>query len=378
MFWTDAPRDVVRVVGPDAATYLQSQVSNDLRSMAVGDSVWAFLLQPTGKVDVLMRVWRRGDDEFVLDTDAGSGEVMVARLQRFKIRVKADIEPLAWRCIALRGDDVVVPDGSVVAWGGGVDLLGPEVEPPAGAPAGSPDDLLAARIAAAWPSMVADGVGEITPGHSIPAETGITDVAVSFTKGCYPGQELVERMDSRGSSAPRLLQVVQVAEGTLPGQPYVLDGVEAGVVTSVSGTAALALVKRAALAALICDTSAMASTPSRTLTRQLDRMRAIALALPEATEEVTWGTDINFRVRKKIFAFPGDGGTLTVKADRDELPALLDDDRFSPAPYLARGGWVRMDLAVAAIDWAEIEELIHTSYCLIAPKKLAAQVTTRS
>ena len=48
--------------------------------------------------------------------------------------------------------------------------------------------------------------------------------------------------------------------------------------------------------------------------------------------------------------------------------------RFTPAPYLARGGWVRMDLSTGAIDWAEIEELIHTSYCLIAPKKLAAQV----
>ena len=47
------------------------------------------------------------------------------------------------------------------------------------------------------------------------------------------------------------------------------------------------------------------------------------MALPEATEEVTWGTDINFRVRKKIFAFPGQGGTLTLKADREELPALL-------------------------------------------------------
>ncbi|MGD9999458.1 MAG: MmcQ/YjbR family DNA-binding protein [Ilumatobacteraceae bacterium] len=114
---------------------------------------------------------------------------------------------------------------------------------------------------------------------------------------------------------------------------------------------------------------------AKTLAKQLDRMRTIAMALPEATEEVTWGTDINFRVRKKIFAFPGDGGSLTVKADRDELPALLADDRFSPAPYLARGGWVRMDLTVAPVDWTEIAELITSSYCLIAPKTLAARVT---
>jgi predicted DNA-binding protein (MmcQ/YjbR family) len=109
-------------------------------------------------------------------------------------------------------------------------------------------------------------------------------------------------------------------------------------------------------------------------------MRKIAMALPEATEEVTWGTDINFRVRKKIFCFPGSGGGMTVKADKAELAALLDDARFSPAPYLARGCWVRMDLQTtppSGVDWAEITELIHTSYMLIAPKTLAAKVATQ-
>jgi len=113
------------------------------------------------------------------------------------------------------------------------------------------------------------------------------------------------------------------------------------------------------------------------LAASLERIRTIAMALPEATEEVTWGTDINFRVRKKIFCFPGAGGGLTLKADKGELAALLDDDRFSPAPYLARGGWVRMDLqsvAPSKVDWSEVTELIHTSYVLIAPKTLGAKV----
>ena len=113
---------------------------------------------------------------------------------------------------------------------------------------------------------------------------------------------------------------------------------------------------------------------AKTLAKNLERMRSIALALPEATEEITWGTDINFRVRKKIFAFPGQGGSLMVKADREELPALLGDSRFRRAPYLGRGGWVVMDLTSTAPDWAEVEELIRTSYGLIAPKKLAAQI----
>ncbi len=114
---------------------------------------------------------------------------------------------------------------------------------------------------------------------------------------------------------------------------------------------------------------------AKALAKNLERMRTLAMALPEATEEVTWGTDVNFRVRKKIFAFPGQGGSLMLKADREELPALLGDARFKPAPYLARGGWVLMDLTTEPVDWAEVDELIRTSYLLIAPKKLAAQLS---
>ncbi len=109
------------------------------------------------------------------------------------------------------------------------------------------------------------------------------------------------------------------------------------------------------------------------LAKNLERIRTIALALPEATEEITWGTDLNFRVRKKIFCFPGQGGSICVKADKDELPALLEDPRCRPAPYLARGGWIVLDFG-APIDWDEVRELIHTSYCLIAPKTLAKLV----
>jgi predicted DNA-binding protein (MmcQ/YjbR family) len=105
----------------------------------------------------------------------------------------------------------------------------------------------------------------------------------------------------------------------------------------------------------------------------LAHLQEICLALPEATQELTWD-EINFRVRKKIFCFPGQGGSISIKADRAELPALLDDPRFSPAPYLARGGWVLMDLQREPVDWDEIRELIDTSYVLIAPKTLGRQV----
>jgi hypothetical protein len=242
MFWCEYPRDVVRVAGPDAATYLQSQVSQDLRALAPGASAWTFLLEPTGKVVVLARVQRVADDEFVLDTDAGFGEVMTARLNRFRIRVRAEVEPLSWRCVALRpetGDGAADDGAGVPSWGGGVDLLGATVEPPA-CRAGTPAELLAARIAAAWPAMGS----EIVPGESIPAETGVVSAAVSFTKGCYPGQELVERMDSRGAAAPRRIEAVEVPTGTAVGSEFLLDGEVVGVITSVAGTAALARVQR--------------------------------------------------------------------------------------------------------------------------------------
>jgi len=241
-FWTEYPRDVVQVAGADALTYLQSQLSQDLQQLQVGQSVWSFVLQPTGKVEVLLRVWRTADEAFVLDTDAGFGEVLTARLNRFKIRVKAEIAALDWTCIAVRGKGAAQVDGPA-SWGDGVDLLGPDLQPPAGADHGTADQLLAARIDAVWPQMGA----EIVPGETIPAETGITGVAVSFTKGCYPGQELVERMDSRGASAPKLLQHVTVVEGTCAGDAYEVDGVTVGIITSVSGASALAFVKRSAL-----------------------------------------------------------------------------------------------------------------------------------
>jgi len=121
------------------------------------------------------------------------------------------------------------------------------------------------------------------------------------------------------------------------------------------------------------DTVRMAATAAQ-LVKNLQRIREMALALPEATEELTWGTEVNFRVRKKIFCFPGAGGSIMVKADRDELPALLDDPRCRPAPYLARGGWIVLEFDTAKVDWEEVRELVTTSYCLVAPKTLARQV----
>ncbi len=91
-------RDVLGISGPDAASYLQGQASQDVAALAVGASAESLLLSPQGKVEAYLRVTRTGDDRFVIDTDGGYGPVVDARLRRFKIRVKAEIEPLEWSC----------------------------------------------------------------------------------------------------------------------------------------------------------------------------------------------------------------------------------------------------------------------------------------
>ncbi len=241
-FWVEVPRDAVQVSGPDALTYLQGQISQELRSLGVGASRWTLLLQPNGRVDVLARVWHTDDETYVLDTDAGFGDELLARINRFKIRVNADVEPLTWRCLAVRGTDgEAIPDGAVVGWWDhDFDMLGPDPQPPGGIVAGSGGELERARIEAGWPAMGA----EIVPGEQIPGETGVVPVAVDFRKGCYPGQELVERMDSRGAEAPRRLRILTVDARAKPGDPVLADGLEVGALTSVRGTRALAYVKR--------------------------------------------------------------------------------------------------------------------------------------
>jgi folate-binding protein YgfZ len=252
--WLD--RDVVRVSGPDAVSFLQGQCSQDIAGLGVGQSAWSLVLQPQGKVDALVRVARLTDDAVLLDTDGGFGEALIARLSRFKLRVKAQIEPLAWRCLALRGPDASIAAADLVgadhlvldaSWPGlpGVDVLGPEPGPtiPAGVPLVDPSAYEAVRIEAGAPTMGA----ELTE-RTIPAEAGIVDRTVSFTKGCFTGQELVARIDSRGGNVPRHLRGL-VLDGAVPlGASVMVGAKQVGAITSVASrperTVALAYVGR--------------------------------------------------------------------------------------------------------------------------------------
>jgi folate-binding protein YgfZ len=238
-------RDVVRAAGPDAEKYLQGQTSQDIAALQIGSSAWALVLAPQGKLDAFVRVHRAGPEEFLLVTDGGVGQALVARLNRFKLRTNADMDQLDWTVVAVRGPAAgqglatsgPVPGTGCVAvpfeWGDlvGYDLVGPAPAFPAGVPEVGAEAYEAARIEAGFPRHGAE-----LDERTVPAEAGLVKACVSFTKGCYTGQELVARIDSRGSNVPRHLRGLLLSGPAKPGS-VLLDGRPGGAERPVAAGA---------------------------------------------------------------------------------------------------------------------------------------------
>ena len=253
-------RDVIAVTGPDSARYLQGQLSQDVVAMA-SDSALSFLLGPNGKVDAWLRVHRLDAENYLLEVDQGWGEIVVARLKRFLLRTKATIsEPQRaqlvqrrWSAETIRlgvdviGDELIVtPVGPGAA---GVDLLvldGAETKVgDLAADSVSSEALDRYRIAYGIPQM-----GSELTEDTIPGEAGewVIDASVSFTKGCYTGQELVARIDSRGNNVPHPIRLLVLDVDAAIGDEVLVDGATVGSLTSVApalgaGLPALALAR---------------------------------------------------------------------------------------------------------------------------------------
>jgi tRNA-modifying protein YgfZ len=241
---TVTDRAVISVIGPDARSYLQGQISQDLLSLAPGESVEALVLTPQGKLDAFVRVALVSDEELLLDVEPAYGEATLARLARFKLRVKATLELRSEQMVSLRGPKSagLIAPGShdeafahVVSWPGlgGVDLIGASAALPPGVDLADPAALEVARITAGWPRM-----GRELTEQTIAAAAGILERTVSFSKGCYTGQELVARLDSRGNRVPLRLEgfVAPSPGGDLPDDeaPLMLGDKSVGHVTSAA------------------------------------------------------------------------------------------------------------------------------------------------
>jgi folate-binding protein YgfZ len=279
-------RDLVSLRGPDSLELLQSQLTQDLSSLAVGGSAESLVLSPKGRLDAYLRVTRAAPDWLVLDVAAGWGPAVLERLERFRIRARVEISPLEWQCLSIKGPETTSlygalepgsshqPGGANIvdaSWPGlpGLDILGPAPTVPPGVqllsdlttPQGAPESPWlaweAVRIEAGIPAM-----GKELTTRSIPAETGLLERTVSFTKGCYTGQELVARMAARHNRAPRRIcglvlgssDMAQTVEPSSPwprpGSEVRLDGAACGIVTTSSislqlqAPVALAIVSR--------------------------------------------------------------------------------------------------------------------------------------
>jgi folate-binding protein YgfZ len=246
-------RGRVRLRGTEAAEFLQGQVTNDVEGLEPGQGCYAALLNHKGKMRLDMRILR-GPDWIWIDTEPGADAVLMKTIETYSLGRDVTWESPDEGIVSVLGDvelDAVPPAeehawvegdrGIYVRTYAGVDVIGRDL-PAADA---SEDDAERIRIEAGIPRFGLD-----MDGDTIPQEAGINDRAVSFTKGCYVGQETVARLFYKGKPN-RHLRGLKLSQPVGHGEPIVLGEREVGRIGSATvspthGPIALALVRREA------------------------------------------------------------------------------------------------------------------------------------
>ncbi len=232
--------------GKDAVKFLNDLISQEIGTLQPGTVARSLLLEPQGKLDFVLWVLV-GEDEVGLITEDGRGDELVARLSRYRIRVDVDIQPetgVGYLVVADRSVGAgswATSDGVLVA-----DLSWPNLrrelrvggERPE-LPEVAEEELTAARIESGIPI-----VGVDLDEKTIPQEAGLVGETVSFDKGCFLGQELVARLDSRGGRVNRHLRLIEFDSPVAAGAPLRAGDREVGTVGSTSGKTAMALLWR--------------------------------------------------------------------------------------------------------------------------------------
>jgi folate-binding protein YgfZ len=264
-------RSFTSIEGRDAERFLQSMVSNDVAALAVGSATYALLLTPKARIIADLRLLRLGEQSFLAETEPASGEELRRTLRRFRMAAQVQIEPAEERvgAIAIAGPgagaliaaalgaelpvDAAEGTGAAVETGDGtlhalraarygvpaVELVGGRAALPA------LWDALAAALPAHAGAVFGDDVAEVLRVEAgvprlgaelsdavMPAEASVVERAVSFTKGCYPGQEPVARLHYRGHANRGLRAIALDGSPPEPGSAVSLGGREVGRVTS--------------------------------------------------------------------------------------------------------------------------------------------------
>jgi tRNA-modifying protein YgfZ len=269
-----AGRGLIRVAGPDAAEYLQGQLTNDVEALEPGDGQYAALLDRKGHMQSDLRVLRPGAEEILLETEPEGLAASLRHLQMYSIgrdvsvtdqsAERSVLSLIGPRSAELAGtaalpehacETATVGTVACLAAGtaGGIDLIVAAAEAGAvaeflggaGAAPVSPEAVEILRVEAGVPRFGAEMGTE-----TMPAEAGIVEDAVSFTKGCYIGQETVARLHYKGRPN-RHLRGLRLSAPAAAGVPVQLGEKEVGrlgtaCVSPALGPIGLAILRREA------------------------------------------------------------------------------------------------------------------------------------
>jgi tRNA-modifying protein YgfZ len=236
-------RGVIEVSGEDRVSFLQGLVSNDVAAAAPGRAVWAAFLTPQGKW--LADFFIISDAErLLLDCERAQAPALLQRLSRFRLRSKVALRPADELCVYAAWDGAP-PQTAIFAPDPRLEEAGWRVLSPTPLPTTALEqDWVRHRLALGLP----DGSRDMEPEKTVLLEAGFDELhGVSWTKGCYMGQELTARTKYRGLLKRRLVPVA--VDGTLPasGTPVLRDGAEVGTMRSGLGQAGLAVLRIDAL-----------------------------------------------------------------------------------------------------------------------------------
>lgn len=229
-------RDFIEISGSESRSFLQGQLSQDVENLKQGSAAWSFLLDPSGLVVAWLRITCLEEERFLLDLDAGFAEEVKSRLSRFLIRTKCTVDTLTLNMYTFLGPPDQAPEEfknfrsipfdwpslQAADYVSSEELTISEIQP-----ANFWDQI---RILSGIPAM-----GSEITNKTIPAATGLVERSVSFDKGCYTGQELVARVDSRVAGPPKHLVSLKGSGNPLtPGSVLSHEGKEILEITSVS------------------------------------------------------------------------------------------------------------------------------------------------
>jgi folate-binding protein YgfZ len=236
-------RAVLAVTGADRVGFLNGLVSNDMALVAPGRAVWAALLTPQGKWLADFFAFSDGD-RLLLDCAADQAALITQRLSRFRLRADVAITatPIAvyaaWPGLADDAGTVAAPDPRLPE--AGWRILADAVLPTTA----SAGDYDAHRLSLGLP----DGARDLEADKTVLLEAGFDELGgISWTKGCYMGQELTARTRYRGLLKRRLLPVTGAAPLPPHGTPVLAGEREVGALRSVRGMDGLALLRLDAL-----------------------------------------------------------------------------------------------------------------------------------